>query len=210
MNEEPILEPTEEKKSDSSVASFLFDILEMFAWSLFVVFLIFTFGIRLCKVDGSSMENTLYSNENLLVMSAGYTPAQDDIIVFHMTKPEVYLEKTLVKRVIATGGQSVLINFPTKEIFVDGRLYEDAHAVFKGINPSVPTDQYDLRGNPPGHSYDPATETMSFTVPDGHLFVMGDNRNFSKDSRNTDIMFVDERTVLGKVIVRVSPFTVFS
>ena len=210
MNEEPIVLPTEEKKRESSFVSFLFDILEMFAWSLFLVFLIFTFGIRLCRVDGSSMENTLYSDESLLVFSAGYTPQQDDIIVFHMTKPEVYLEKTLVKRVIATGGQSVIINFQAKEIYVDGTLYADEHAVLKGYYNTEDNAKYDLVGNPPGHSYNPITKTMSFTVPEGHLFVLGDNRNFSKDSRNEDIMFVDERTVLGKVILRFSPFTVFS
>ena len=112
MNEEPILQPIgdeEEKQNGASPVSFLFDILEMFAWSLFIVFMIFTFGIRLCRVDGSSMENTLFSEENLLVINAGYTPEQDDIIVFHMTEPEVYLEKTLVKRVIATGGEEVQI-----------------------------------------------------------------------------------------------------
>ena len=210
MNEEPILPTPDKKKSNSSAMSFLFDVLEMFAWSIFLVFLIFTFGIRLCKVDGSSMENTLYSEESLLVLSTGYTPQQDDIIVFHMTKPEVYLEKTLVKRVIATGGQSVLINFATKEIYVDGTLYRDEHAILKGFYNNSITGEYDLRANPPDHNYDPVTQVMAFTVPDGHLFVLGDNRNFSKDSRNADVMFIDERSVLGKVVLRFAPFTVFS
>lgn len=209
MNEEQLVQPTTESE-DSSAASFLFDILEMFAWSIFVVFLIFTFGIRLCRVDGTSMENTLSAEENLLIYSAGYTPKQDDIVVFHMTKPEVYLEKTLVKRVIATGGQSVKIDFVTGEIHVDGVLYDDRHAVLKGLDHTTVIDRYDVYNNPPGHHYNPATKTMSFTVPEGHLFLMGDNRNFSKDSRSKDIMFVDERSVLGKVVVRLSPFTVFS
>ena len=210
MNEEPILPSPDKEKKSLTALSFLFDVLEMFAWSVFLVFLIFTFGIRLCKVDGASMENTLYSGENLLVYSAGYTPAQDDIIVFHMTKPEVYLEKTLVKRVIATGGQSVVINFMEKEIYVDGTLYRDEHALLKSYYSGVPSGEYDLRANPPDHHYDSVSQTMSFTVPEGHLFVLGDNRNFSKDSRSEDVMFVDERTVLGKVVLRFTPFTVFS
>ena len=209
MNEEPIVPSTPEEE-DSSVSSFLFDIVEMFAWSIFVVFLIFTFGIRLCRVDGSSMENTLYAEENLLIYSAGYTPKQDDIVVFHMTKPEVYLEKTLVKRVIATGGQSVVFNLETGEIYIDGVLYDDRYAFLKGYDKNTIIDRYDIYNNPPGHHYDPGTKTMTFTVPEGHLFLLGDNRNFSKDSRSSDIMFVDERSVLGKVVVRISPFTVFS
>jgi len=210
MNEEPIIVPEKESRAKNGV-SFLFDVLEMFAWSLFAVFLIFTFTVRLCRVDGSSMENTLFEGENLLVYSLGYTPQQDDIIVFHMTKPEVELEKTLVKRVIATGGQELKIDFNTAEILIDGILYEDSHAVFKGnggeeMNGYLKNDLLYL-GNP---NYDPTTNTMSLTVPENHLFVMGDNRNWSLDSRSRNVSFVDERCVLGKVLLRVSPFTVLS
>ena len=69
-----------------------FDYLELFAWSVFAVLIIFTFGIRLCRVDGESMENTLYDGQNLLLVSAGYTPQQDDIIVFHLTMPQFNLQ----------------------------------------------------------------------------------------------------------------------
>lgn len=209
MNEEPILQvPPAQKANDEGrgAVSFLFDVLEMFAWSLFVVFMLFTFSVRLCRVDGSSMENTLFGNENLLVHSIGYTPKQDDIIVFHLTKPEVGLEKTLVKRVIATGGQSVSFSYQTGEIYVDGELYEDSHAVLKSFSGSI-SGVYDR--NYPDHHYNYHTKTMSFTVPEGTLFVLGDNRNDSKDSRNADIMFVDESCVLGKVFMRLSPFTIF-
>ncbi len=206
MNNEPILRK-EESEENGGTVSFLFDILEMFAWSLFVVFILFTFCIRLCRVDGSSMENTLYEGESLLVYSLGYTPEQDDIIVFHLTNPEANLEKTLVKRVIATGGQSVTFSYVTGEIYVDGVLYDDTHAVLKNFFGDI-TGVYDR--NYPDHNYDPSTKTMSFTVPAHALFVLGDNRNDSKDSRNGDIMFVDESCVLGKVFLRVSPFEIFS
>lgn len=207
-NEQNIIpaEEAPEKKKDSGGSALWFDILEMFAWSLFVVFLLFTFAVRLCKVDGSSMENTLYEGENLLLYNVGYVPAQDDIIVFHMTKPEVDLEKTLVKRVIATGGQTLRIDFNTGEILVDGVKYEDSHAILKNSENAI-VNQYNLNGAE--HHYDPLTRIMSLTVPENHLFVMGDNRNWSKDSRDADIMFVDERSVLGKVILRFSPFTLF-
>ncbi|MBQ8416814.1 MAG: signal peptidase I [Clostridia bacterium] len=207
-NEQNIIpaEETPETEKTRKSSSFWFDILEMFAWSLFAVFLLFTFAVRLCRVDGSSMENTLYEGENLLLYSVGYTPEQDDIIVFHLTNPDADLEKTLVKRVIATGGQSLRIDFKTGEILVDGVKYEDSHAVLKNSE-DVIVDQYNLNGAE--HHYDPITRVMSLTVPKDHLFVMGDNRNWSKDSRDLDIMFVDERSVLGKVILRLSPFTLF-
>ena len=195
------------KKESGGTLSFLFDILEMFAWSLFVVFLLFTFFIRLCRVDGSSMENTLFEGENLLVYSFNYTPEQDDIIVFHLTNPEAGLEKTLVKRVIATGGQDVTMNYETGEIHVDGVLYEDSHAVLKSFFGEI-TGVYDR--NYPDHHYDYKTKIMSFTVPENKLFVLGDNRNDSKDSRSADIMFVEESCVLGRVFLRLSPFAIFS
>ena len=206
MNEELTPKETEHEDRGDAV-SFLFDILEMFAWSLFVVFILFTFCIRLCRVDGSSMENTLFGGESLLVYSVNYTPEQDDIIVFHLTKSEVGLEKTLVKRVIATAGQSVTMNYATGEIRVNGELYDDSHAVLKSFFGDI-TGIYDR--NYPDHHYNPQTKMMSFTVPEKSLFVLGDNRNDSKDSRSNDIMFVDEDCVLGKVFLRLSPFTVFS
>lgn len=218
MNEEqfpqesPVTEtemPSEQLQKNLGVAAKAFDILEMFAWSMFVVFMLFTFVIRLCSVDGDSMQNTLYHGENLLLYSAGYTPEQDDIIVFHLTDPdhETKLEKTLVKRVIATGGQTLRINFHTTEIFVDGVEYEDSHAVFKLLDGSE-TESYTMPFTN-GVSYDRRTGILELEVPDNMLFVMGDNRNNSRDSRDASVLFVDERCVLGKVVARIAPFTVF-
>lgn len=192
------------KKEDSG---FLFDALEMFVWALAILLVIFTFAFRLCRVEGASMENTLYEGENLILYSLAYKPQQDDMIVFHLTDAEPNLEKMLVKRVIATGGQTVEIDFQNKTIIVDGVPYADEHATFKNYA-DVMIDRY--LSNRPNWEYDIKNDKMTVTVPEGHLFVLGDNRNFSRDSRDSDIMFVDERCVLGKVIVRVSPFTVFS
>ena len=205
MNNEPELQSAPTKNEDRY--GFFFDALEMFAWSLAILLLIFTFVLRLCRVEGASMENTLYDGENLLLYSLFYEPEQDDIIVFHLTDEEPNLEKMLVKRVIATGGQTVEIDFKNNTIFVDGVLYEDEHAVLKN-NADAIIDQYLYFR--PDWKYNSITDTMTVTVPEGQLFVLGDNRNFSRDSRDSSIMFVDERCVLGKVIVRIAPFTVFS
>ena len=155
------------------------------------------------------MENTLYDKQHLLVYSGFSTPRQDDIIVFHLTDDA--MQKTLVKRVIATGGQTVRINIHTREILVDGAVYEDSHAVFK-YGGSADNDALGyfaslFEGNP---HYNPETGIFEATVPENHLFVMGDNRNNSKDSRDADMGFIDERCILGKAILRLSPFTVFS
>lgn len=204
MNNELNLQSAPTKKQEGG---FLFDALEMFVWALAILLIVFTFTFRLCRVEGASMENTLYEGENLLLYSLAYEPKQDDIIVFHLTDSEPNLEKMLVKRVIATGGQTVEIDFHNNTITVDGVLYEDEHATLKNSLDEI-VDRY--LGNRPNWKYDSISDTMTVTVPEGELFVLGDNRNFSRDSRDSNIMFVDERCVLGKVILRVSPFTTFS
>ena len=213
MNQEPYTnEPTQEeisyegasaKKESKSLLSSVFEMVEMFCISLFVVMLLFSFVFRLCRVDGSSMENTLHENEMLLVSSFAYTPKQDDVIVFHMTKPTLGLEKPLVKRVIATEGQKVEIDFKNLTITVDGILYADTHKVLKDFNNNE-IGFYYLTAD---HHYDAQKGFFSATVPEGCVFVLGDNRNNSRDSRELAVGFIDERSILGKVIFRLSPFT---
>ena len=199
------IQPTPDTpQQEAKQQSFLFDVLEMLAWAMFVMMIVFSFSFRLCRVEGRSMENTLEGNQMLLVRSFAYTPKQDDIIVFHVTNPEYDMEKTVVKRVIATGGQQLVIDFKTAEIYVDGVLYADTHSVLKDLNNTI-IDRYTLI---PYYSeyYDYESGIYSVTVPEGSLFVMGDNRNNSKDSRSDAIGFVDERCVLGKVVFSLTPF----
>lgn len=196
-----------------------FDYLELFACSVFAVLLVFTFGIRLCRVDGDSMEDTLKDKQNLLLYSLAYEPKQDDIVVFHLTTATSNMQKTLVKRVIATENQTVVINtkqtpitldgvtYEGNSITVDGVRYEDSHAVLKDRITDEITNEYE---NLFYNNFDYATGIYRVTVPEGKVFVLGDNRNNSKDSRNPDIGFVDERCILGKVVLRIIPFSILA
>ena len=147
-----------------------------------------------------------FNGEYLLLYSLAYTPQQDDIVVFHLTD-EYGNGKTMVKRVIATGGQTVEIDFENGVILVDGEAYADSHSVLKNRFTDEITGEYDLFAD---HSYNAATKTFLATVPEGQIFVMGDNRNNSKDSRSDEIGFVDSRSVLGKAVLRLNPFTALS
>ncbi len=215
MSEEPKneLEVIQNEQQPDSVpgrsfSSILFDYVEIFAWAVFIVIIVFTFMFRVCRVDGSSMENTLEEKQMLVIRSVFYEPKQDDIIVFHLTDSENNMEKTLVKRVIATGGQEVVIDTKAATITVDGILYEDTHSVLKNRSTDVITNTYDTLGLF-FDNYDSETGIYRATVPEGTVFVMGDNRNNSKDSRNPTVGFVDERCILGGVFLRLQPFTLF-
>lgn len=172
----------------------IFDYLEILIVSLCAVFLIFTFVVRMCSVSGPSMESTLHHNDKLLVSDCFYTPTRGDIVVFHQTITDEsspyykQFNETIIKRVIGVGGDRIRINFDTAEIFVNGEKLDEPY----------------LPGN---FSYRSFHGVSEYVVPKGQLFVLGDNRNNSTDSRSGIIGFVDERRVIGRVIFRVYPDT---
>ena len=192
----------EEKKSKTSLKliSAIYDYVEIFAISVVAVLLLFTFGVRLCRVDGNSMNNTLKHNEMLIASNLFYTPKQGDIIVFHLSND--HYQEPIVKRVIATEGQTVEINLTSGVIKIDGEVYADEHAFLSGGKYDL-----DIRYNK-NYMYTANGNTYFVAkVPEGKLFVMGDNRNGSSDSRTSRIGFVDVDAVLGKAVLRISPFT---
>ena len=164
----------------------LFDWGEALVISLTAVVIIFIFFIRLIAVDGSSMVPTLHDKDKLLISNLFYTPQKGDIVV--LTK-DSFMPDPIVKRVIATEGQIVDIDFDAGEVYVDNELMLESY-----IN-------------------EPTFNRMSMTfpavVPEGCVFVLGDNRNHSTDSRDTRLGMVDTRYILGRVIFRFYPTNVF-
>ena len=161
------------------------------------VLLIFSFGVRLCTVRGASMEQTLYEGEQLLVTNIGYKPKPGDIVIFHQTS-DIYdqFNEPIVKRVIATEGQWVDIDRASKTVTVYDENFENPQVLDESAYRYLDSGEWEI------------ALAMSFPVqvPEGHLFVMGDNRNNSSDSSTSDVIsFVDERRVLGRVICRLSP-----
>lgn len=190
--EEPDSEtpPTAEEKP--SALKNAFEWVEMFAVYFAVGIAVLMLFFRHCPVNGESMMHTLNHKDMLILSTFNYTPENGDIIV---CQSETYgLDRPLVKRVIALGGQTVRIDYEKWTVTVDGVTLDEDY-IWKW------EDRVMLQSN-----YLP----NEFTVPEGFIFAMGDNRNNSKDSRDAGIGFIDERYVVGKVAVRVLPISDFT
>lgn len=176
------IEALEQKKRSNA-----YDWIQCLASALIVCVVIFIFFVRVIDVKGTSMYPTLNNQDKMLVSDLFYKPKVGDVVVF--TKDEYDPDKALVKRVIATEGQEINIDFDLGIVYVDGQAIEEDY-----IN-ELTTTKLDFIGPQ--------------TVPEGCVFVMGDNRNMSTDSRKTEIGMVDNRLIIGKVYCVIFPLTSF-
>ena len=173
----------------------LLEQVELFVIVFAVIVLVFSFIGRTCRVSGDSMNNTLLDGENVLISNVFYTPARGDIIVFHQTdEMDPRNNEPIVKRVIAVDGETVRIEHFGSTMRV---TVTDAD----GVSTVLQEDyiEYDYPSYP---------DSVTF-VEEGTVFVMGDNRSHSADSRAERIGLVDTRRILGKVVVRLAPISRF-
>lgn len=177
------------------VASSLYDFVEMIGAITVIIILCFSFVVRLNVVDGPSMENTLHTGEYLVVSDLFYKPTQGDIVVLQSPEAAENYRKPLVKRVIATEGQTLDIDTETGKVTVDGVELDETYVNLPGAPSKMYGDHMTFES---GHAV--------ITVTEDHVFVMGDNRNNSADSRLSGIGLVDERCIVGKVLLRIFPF----
>jgi len=181
-NKTPAQEPqTEDGKVPGND---LYEWVRSLVTAVLIIVLVFTFAIRMMGVQGPSMRQTLQDGDRLLVLNSMLVREyrRGDIVI---ARKQTFSDDPIVKRIIAVGGQTVDIDFNAGTVYVDGVAQEEDY-----INDRT----YTFEG----------TE-FPLTVPEGSVFLMGDNRNMSTDSREPHIGTVDERYLIGKAVVLLFP-----
>lgn len=178
--------PAEAKeKKPGAFGADVYTWLQALVVALTVLLLFFTFFGRVIGVDGHSMDPTLNDSDLLFLQCVGYEPEQGDVVVLHKDFGDI--TTPIVKRVIAVGGQTVDIDYESNTVYVDGVVLDE---------PYILEPMRELPSNFATH----------VVVPEGSIFVMGDNRNNSTDGRSPELGVVDERCVLGRALFVLLPF----
>ena len=172
------------KLNKSEVVHTVLDWIGSLVTALVCVLLVMTFFFRVIDVDGTSMEPTLIDTDKVIITNLFYTPHDGDVVV--ISHGEEY-SKPLVKRVIAVPGQELRIDFENNAVYVDGEKLEEDY--IQGVT---------IRGDKPA-------EEINGVIPEGKLFVMGDNRTVSLDSRYRSVDLIDVSSVIGKAQFVVIP-----
>lgn len=183
-----------EKKPFSEVLDWVNSII----YAIAVMLVLNMFFFRTITVSGDSMNNTLLDGERVVLADFCYSPSYGDIVVVQANKlnnkANGLFGEPIIKRVIALGGDTIMIDFNSGEVYLNNTLLEEDYI----------KELTHLR------SYGWVESGETYTVPDNCVFVMGDNRNVSNDSRNLyDVGFIDESMIMGKAIFRYSPISEF-
>ncbi len=163
-------------------AAFLFDWVSAMIVAIMIPVILFTLFIRIVTVDGTSMDKTLHNEDCLMLLTAVELYKYGDIVVI-----DRYVQEPLVKRIIGVAGDTVEIT-ATGEVYLNGAVLEEPYAI--------------------GKTY-PNALTGQVRIPDGYVFVLGDNRPVSKDSRSADVGLIPVDDLLGKAVLRVWPLSSF-
>ena len=174
--EKDVQNPEEKIPQDQQLRLDIYDWIQSLMVALVICIALFIFVVRVIDVSGSSMWPTLKNGDKMIVSDLFYKPKYGDVIVFKTDRYDP--NKALVKRVIATEGQEISIDFDRGVVYIDGSPIEEDYIA------ELTMTKLDFIGPQ--------------TVPDGCIFVMGDNRNASTDSRKKEIGMVDERMILGR------------
>lgn len=171
------------KNPASKYSAFCFEWLESLIQAIIFILILFTFFFRTMRVDGESMMNTLHDEDKIIVSKWNYTPKNGDVVT--IVKGQNYY-KPIVKRVIATEGQTLKIDFSDGSVYVNGNKLVENYIK----EPMWLQEDGDIPD----------------VIPEGYTFVMGDNRNNSADSRSKAIGLIDNRDIIGKVKFIFYPF----
>lgn len=198
----------EEEKEKRNVFGEIFDSFETFCHALVLMMILFVFVFRFVTVNGTSMVNTLHHEDKLIISDMFYTPSTGDIVVLNTDGVGNFSDKYIIKRIIATGGQTVEIDFANWVVAVDGvKLdekyvnYDQGRAMETALWINTSSDVERTYGD------NNAVIKAKFTVPDNMFFAMGDNRNGSSDSRSAGCF--EEERILGRVLIRIGPMSDF-
>ncbi len=188
----------ENSKKSTNLKKEIYEWAETFCTALIAVVLVFTFVFRFVTVDGHSMDYTLNHLDRLIISDLFYKPKTGDIVVIHDSTDIHLKDGPIIKRVIATEGETVDIDFENWIITVTDKEGNTRELYEPYVN-RVDANMMSVSAS----AYYPHAPEYPHTVADGCVFVLGDNRNESLDSRF--LGDIDERMVLGKAYLRLFP-----
>lgn len=188
----------EPQNEQGSVLTKVSNIVNYAVYIFFIIVIIFNYIFCFAGVSGDSMKPTLNDGDKLLALSIAYTPQRGDVVIIdnktaalldengNVTEKSA-LDCMITKRIVAVGGDTIDFDFENGTVTVNGEVLEEKYI-------SEPTTR------------DEGAFQYPLTIPEGYVFVLGDNRNISKDSRHGDVGLVPVDEIVGKIIFKIYPF----